>query len=88
MASRTEQLEPGTRAPVSGIYLAFHGELPRRDGDPPTYFQHRPPHQVLIIRGDELPSCRTCKQAVRFELVEAVSYVSHDLDFAGLGNVA
>ena len=83
MASRTRQFEPGTLAPVSGIYLAIHGELPRREGDPPTHFQHRPPRQGLIIRGEELPACRICKQAVRFAVVAAVSYVSHEIDFAG-----
>jgi hypothetical protein len=35
-----------------------------------------------------MPSCRICKQAVRFEVVEAVSYVCHDMDFAGLSTAA
>src|SRR5262245_13279619 len=88
MASPTRHYKPGTLAPVSGIYLAFHGEEPRRQGDPPTHFEHRPPHQVMVIRGEELPSCRICKQAARFEIVEVVSYMCHDIDFAGLSTAA
>jgi hypothetical protein len=55
---------------------------------PSARFEHRPPHQVLVIRGEELPVCRICKQAVRFEILETVSYVCHDIDFAGLSTAA
>jgi hypothetical protein len=81
------QYQAGSVAPISGIYLAFHGEIPNREGDRATYFEHRQPHQVIVIRGEELPSCRICRQAVRFELVHAISYVCDDMDFVGLSSV-
>ncbi len=56
-------------APVSGIYRAIH------------LTQHRKPHLVVIIRGEELPHCRTCGGEVRFEIVHMASHVTHDWDF-------
>ncbi len=61
---------PGQCAPVSGIYRVIHNV-------------HRAPHEVLILRGEELPMCRSCKLDVTFTLVEAVEHVTHDMDFAG-----
>jgi hypothetical protein len=86
MAANT-QYQAGSLAPISGVYLAFHGEIPNREGDRTTYFEHRAPHEVMVIRGEELPSCRVCGQAVRFEMIQAICYVCHDLDFAGLRSV-
>jgi hypothetical protein len=70
MTPRKRLYHPGERAPVSGKYKAIH-------------VQHRPSHVVLLIRGEELPTCRSCKAGIRFVLVEAVSHAMHDMDFAG-----
>jgi hypothetical protein len=58
-------------APISGVYMVVH-EL------------HRQPHEALIVRGEVLPACRICKLDVRFRVVEAMSHLTHDWDFAGL----
>jgi hypothetical protein len=70
MTQRKRQYHPGERAPMSGKYEARHVE-------------HRSSHQVLILRGEELPTCRTCKAGVRFMLIEPINHVRHDMDFAG-----
>lgn len=59
-------------APISGVYTVVHD-------------LHRAPHEALIVRGEVLPACRICKLDVRFRVVEAVSHLTHDWDFAGLG---
>ncbi len=60
----------GQMVPISGIYTVVH-EL------------HRAEHQVLAIRGDEFPSCRICKDQVRFLVAQVVPYITHDFDLAG-----
>jgi len=64
------QHKPGDKAPVSGIYAVTHAG-------------HRPPHEVLVIRGEEFSACRTCKLEVVFELVQAIDHQTHDMDLAG-----
>jgi len=67
----SEQLyHPGEHAPVSGVYEVIHRV-------------HRDAHQVLIIRGEELPPCRVCHGQVRFCLASAVDHLTHDWDLAG-----
>ena len=62
--------KPGQMVPVSGLYSVIHQN-------------HRPRHEALAIRGDEFPSCRVCKSAVRFYVVEVIPYIIHDFDLAG-----
>ncbi len=69
-APSSEHLAPGEYARVSGIYEALH-------------VKHRADHEVLVIRGEEFPCCRTCKNAVRFRLIAPVDHVTHDWDFTG-----
>lgn len=60
----------GDRAPNSGIYRAIHNG-------------HRKSHGVIVIRGELFPTCRFCKDAAVFVIVERIPYIAHDLDFAG-----
>jgi PilZ domain-containing protein len=69
-----KRFRPGELAPVTGVYLARHAR------------QHRAPHEVVVIRGEQLPPCRTCKLQITFEVVKPVSHVLHDWDFSGLSH--
>ncbi len=60
---------PGDLAPHTGIYRVIH-------------HRHRPEHDVIVICGEELPACRTCKGAVRFTIQITGKHVTHDFDFA------
>jgi len=62
---------PGTLVPVSGMYSVVHQ-------------QHRAPHEVIAIRGEEFPSCRICANKVRFYVVQVAAHMTHDFDLAGL----
>jgi hypothetical protein len=63
-------LRPGEMALVTGIYRVTHRE-------------HRSEHDSIVICGEELPLCRTCKDAVRYTLQRQVCHITHDFDFAG-----
>ena len=65
-----EYFRVGDRAPTTGTYRAIHSG-------------HRKNHNVIVIRDEEFPRCRFCKDAAVFLLLEATPYVTHDLDFAG-----
>ena len=64
------ELMPGDQAPESGIYRVVH------DG-------HRSPHPVCVIKGDVFPSCRHCRQRVRYEKWMDAEYLTHDWDLTG-----
>ena len=61
---------PGHKVPNSGVYLAIH-----RD--------HRAAHEVVAIQGEEFPSCRICKNEVRFYSERVVPHMTHDFDLTG-----
>ena len=67
---RQQVYKPGDNAPVSGIYTAVH-EV------------HRTQHEILAIRGEQFPSCRGCKDQVRFYLTAPVTHMTHDFDLTG-----
>lgn len=70
-----KKLRPGDLAPITGVYLVHHG------------IRHRDRHEVVIIRGEQLPTCRTCKLNVLFEILRPVSHITHDWDFSGPFNL-
>ena len=49
-------LEPGDRAPDSGVYKVVHAR------------QHAQPHYVTVLYADIFPTCLECSDGVRFEL--------------------
>src|SRR5438309_406420 len=53
-----QTLRPGDTTPESGVYRINHE-------------QHRPEHLVTMLKGESLPSCCACGDAVRFALVRA-----------------
>ena len=75
-SSLKKKLRPGDLAPVTGIYLVTHE--PR----------HREPHEAVIIRGEQLPVCRTCLTNASFEVAHATSHITHDWDFSGPQSLA
>ena len=67
---QSENYQPGQIVPESGIYTAVH-------------LEHRAPHEVVAIRGEEFPVCRVCKGEVRFHINAAVPHMTHDFDLTG-----
>lgn len=66
-----KKFRPGDLAPITGVYVVNHG------------VRHRDRHEVVIIRGEQLPTCRTCKLNVFFEILRPISHITHDWDFSG-----
>ena len=56
---------------MTGIYLVRHNP------------QHRPSHEAVVVRGETLPSCRTCKSRITYEVLRTASHITHDWDFSG-----
>jgi hypothetical protein len=63
------QMHPGDPVRESGIYEVTHG----RD--------HRPAHEVVMLKGTEFPLCDSCDEKVRFRLVRTAPYIFQDGDF-------
>jgi hypothetical protein len=76
VSTARKKLRPGALAPITGVYAVTHG------------VRHRDRHEVVIIRGEQLPTCRTCKLNVIYEIVRPISHVTHDWDFSGPFNLA
>jgi hypothetical protein len=70
-----KKFRPGDLAPITGIYLVSHGS------------RHRDRHEVVIIRGEQLPTCRSCQLNVSYEIVRPISHITHDWDFSGPYNL-
>ena len=73
MAARpciSTQHAPGDRVPASGVYRVIHQA-------------HRGDHPVLALKGELFPTCRSCKNGVRFELWTQTEYVLSDWDLGG-----
>ena len=60
---------PGDAVLESGIYEVVH------DAD------HRSAHEVVMISGDQFPTCDNCMDQVRFRLVRTAPYIFSDEDF-------
>jgi hypothetical protein len=60
---------PGDTVAQSGIYEVVHDR------------EHRAAHDVVMIAGDEFPTCETCNQSVRFRLMRTAPYIFQDQDF-------
>lgn len=61
-------LRTGEPITASGIYRVVHRE-------------HRLPHEVTLLRGEEFPKCSRCLDAVIFELVRAVTFTEESLEY-------
>ena len=64
------EFAPGEAVPESGIYRVTHQE-------------HREDHPVQALKGEIFPSCRKCRQQVRFRLWMEADHMTHDWDLAG-----
>jgi hypothetical protein len=62
--------KPGETVPTSGIYSAVH-------------LDHRAPHEVVALRGEEFPVCRLCTTEVRFHIARVLPHMTHDFDLTG-----
>jgi hypothetical protein len=60
---------PGDKVPTTGIYTVSH-------------YQHRMPHDVFAVEGDQFPPCRRCGSRASFVLAQAASHIDSDHDFS------
>lgn len=42
---------------------------------------HRPEHEVVLLKEDTFPPCETCAGEVRFRLIRTAPYIFQDEDF-------
>ncbi len=68
-AGSDRYFRPGDTVRQSGIYEVLHDR------------EHREVHEVVMISGDQFPSCETCHETVRFKLLRAATYIFYDQDF-------
>lgn len=69
--THSDELKPGDKVPVSGIYDVIHDKLDSDD--------HAFPHQVTAIEGEVFPPCGGCLSSVRFRLHRAAQHIAaHD----------
>ena len=68
--SEQRPYKPGEAVPTSGVYTAVHQD-------------HRAPHEVVAIRGEEFPTCRQCNAEVRFYVSRLLPHMTHDFDLTG-----
>lgn len=66
---RERHYRPGDTVRQSEIYKVLHDA------------EHRAFHEVVMISGDHFPTCKTCRDRVRFKLVRAATYIFDDQDF-------
>jgi CheY-like chemotaxis protein len=57
--------KPGELVPETGVYRVLHG-------------RHRSPHESILCEGEAFPTCKKCREDVRFELLVST-------DFSGNG---
>ena len=55
--------------PITGIYTA-------------THYQHRMPHEVFAVEGEQFPACRRCGSRASFSLLQQATHIGHDHDFS------
>jgi hypothetical protein len=68
---------PEELVPITGIYRVTHR----------PELHDRPPHDAVLIRGEEFPKCRTCHEKVKYEIKVQCSHITHDFDFSGPGRL-
>jgi len=67
---RRRAYKPGDTVPISGVYSAVH-------------LEHREPHEVVAVRGEEFPLCRVCQAEVTFHMEHLVPHMTADFDLTG-----
>ena len=67
--------DSGETALVSGIYMAEH---------PAIHGKHA--SEVVIIKGERLPSCSRCGEPLEFHLIQSAVHISEDEDFLTEGD--
>ncbi len=65
----TGPFRPGDTVPATGIYTASH-------------YQHRMPHEVFAVEGEQFPACRRCGERALFNLAHPAVHIETDQDFA------
>lgn len=72
-ATRPKSLEESTAPAASGPALVFRtGETIKESGVYRVHHnQHRLPHEVTLLQGQQFPRCAKCDDGVSFELIQA-----------------
>jgi hypothetical protein len=75
MSKKGDVFQPGSNAPISGIYQVIHDKL---DGE-----HHAHTHRVLILSGTRFPPCRGCGGSVTFLLGQPEEHIAENEHFTG-----